>query len=72
MSYRPTTCAGANAGWLTPGQAATVFGVSERTVRAWIEHGVSSRAGDRVYLPARKVGGRWRIPATVTEFPPAN
>jgi excisionase family DNA binding protein len=39
-------------GELTPSQAATRLGTSTRSVQRWIARGV---------LPARRVGGRWRV-----------
>ena len=37
---------------LSPSQAAARLGTTTRTVQRWIEHGT---------LPARRVGGRWRV-----------
>ena len=45
-------------GFYTTTEAAKMLKVNARTIRRWIDKG---------YIQAKKIGGRWRIPASEVE-----
>ncbi len=54
--------------WLAPADVAARLGVGHLVVLGWITQGLSIDVGRR-RLPAKKVGGRWKIdPAQVAAF----